>query len=72
MTSFTGRCFRSSREAICISLSRPYSGKKGKEGPLYLLNEENLEDFILEKGIEDLRLVMPGNKNPLSGKGLLR
>jgi DNA gyrase subunit B len=45
--------------------------KKGKEGANYLISEENLEDFILEKGIEDLKLMIPGNKNPLSGKGLL-
>jgi DNA gyrase subunit B len=44
--------------------------KKGKEGPLYLVAEENLEDFILEKGIEDLKLILSGNKNPLSGKAL--
>lgn len=48
-----------------------YRVKKGKEGPLYLVNEENLEDFVLEKGIEDLKLVMPGNKNFLNGKALL-
>jgi DNA gyrase subunit B len=45
--------------------------KKGKEGANYLVSEENLEDFILEKGIEDLKLVIPGNRNPLSGKALL-
>ena len=45
--------------------------KKGKEGPLYLVTEDNLEDFILEKGIEDLRLILSGNKNALSGKALL-
>jgi DNA gyrase subunit B len=48
-----------------------YRVKKGKEGANYLISEENLEDFILEKGIEDLKLMIPGNKNPLSGKGLL-
>ena len=45
--------------------------KKGKEGANYLVSEENLEDFILEKGIEDLKLILAGNKNPLSGKALL-
>ena len=44
--------------------------KKGKEGANYLVSEENLEDFILEKGIEDLKLIIAGNKNPLSGKAL--
>ena len=48
-----------------------YRVKKGKEGAHYLVSEENLEDFILEKGIEDLKLIVPGNKNPLSGRGLL-
>ncbi|MBP1720380.1 MAG: gyrase subunit, partial [Deltaproteobacteria bacterium] len=48
-----------------------YRVKKGKEGANYLVSEENLEDFILEKGIEDLKLIIPGNKNSLSGKALL-
>ena len=48
-----------------------YRVKKGKEGAQYLRSEEILEDYLLEKGIEDLRLMLPGNKAPLSGKGLL-
>jgi DNA gyrase subunit B len=48
-----------------------YRVKKGKEGAQYLRSEETLEDYLLEKGIEDLRLILPGNKAPLSGKGLL-
>ena len=48
-----------------------YRVKKGKEEPKYLRSEEDLEDYLLEKGIEDLRLILPGNKGPLSGKGLL-
>jgi DNA gyrase subunit B len=48
-----------------------YRVKKGKEGAQYLRSEEILEDYLLEKGIEDLRLILPGNKAPLSGKGLL-
>lgn len=48
-----------------------YRVKKGKEEPKYLRREEELEDYLLEKGIEDLRLILPGNKAPLSGKNLL-
>ena len=48
-----------------------YRVKKGKEGAQYLRSEEILEDYLLEKGIEDLWLILPGNKAPLSGKGLL-
>jgi len=48
-----------------------YRVKKGKEDAHYLLKEEELEDHLLEKGIEDLKLILPGNKNALSGKALL-
>jgi len=48
-----------------------YRVKKGKEEPKYLRSEEDLEDYLLEKGIEDLRLILPANKAPLSGKSLL-
>jgi DNA gyrase subunit B len=48
-----------------------YRVKKGKEDVKYLHSEEELEDHLLEKGIENLRLILPGNKAPLSGKGLL-
>ena len=45
--------------------------KKGKEEAKYLRSEEELEDYLLEKGIETLRLILPGNKAPLSGRNLL-
>jgi DNA gyrase subunit B len=48
-----------------------YRVKKGKEEVKYLRSEEELEDYLLEKGIEDLRLIQPGNKSALSGKNLL-
>jgi DNA gyrase subunit B len=48
-----------------------YRVKKGKEDPKYLRMEEDLENYLLEKGIEEVRLLLPGNKNSLSGKGLL-
>jgi len=48
-----------------------YRVKKGKEEPKYLRSEEVLEDYLLEKGIENLRLILPGEKGQLSGKGLL-
>ena len=48
-----------------------YRVKKGKEEPKYLRSEEELEDYLLEKGIENVRLVLPGEKGPLSGRGLL-
>ncbi|NWF55215.1 MAG: DNA topoisomerase (ATP-hydrolyzing) subunit B [Syntrophaceae bacterium] len=48
-----------------------YRVKKGKEEPKYLRSEEDLEDYLLEKGIENLRLVLPANKGQLSGKALL-
>ncbi len=48
-----------------------YRVKKGKEEPKYLRSEDDLEDYLLEKGIENVRLVLPGDKAPLSGKGLL-
>jgi DNA gyrase subunit B len=48
-----------------------YRVKKGKEGEQYLRSEETMEDYLLEKGIEDLRLILPGNKSALTGKGLL-
>jgi DNA gyrase subunit B len=48
-----------------------YRVKKGKEEAKYLRSEEELEDYLLEKGIENLRLVLPGDKGQLSGKGLL-
>jgi DNA gyrase subunit B len=48
-----------------------YRVKKGKEEPKYLRREEDLEDYLLEKGIENLRLVLPENKGQLGGKGLL-
>jgi DNA gyrase subunit B len=45
--------------------------KKGKEDVKYLRSEEELEDCLLEKGIENQRLILPGNKSPLSGRSLL-
>ena len=48
-----------------------YRVKKGKEEAKYLRSEEELEDYLLEKGIENMRLVLPGDKGQLSGKGLL-
>ncbi|MBI5967582.1 MAG: DNA topoisomerase (ATP-hydrolyzing) subunit B [Deltaproteobacteria bacterium] len=48
-----------------------YRVKKGKGEEKYLRSEEELEDCLLEKGIEDLRLLLPGNKGSLSGKSLL-
>jgi len=48
-----------------------YRVKKGKEEPKYLRSEEEVEDYLLEKGIEDLRLIIPGNKAQFSGKNLL-
>ncbi len=48
-----------------------YRVKKGKEEPKYLRSEEEMEDYLLEKGIEDQRLILPGNKTQISGKALL-
>ncbi len=48
-----------------------YRVKKGKEAPKYLRREEDLENYLLEKGSEEVRLILPGNKNSLSAKGLL-
>ena len=48
-----------------------YRVKKGKEEAKYLRNEEEMEDYLLEKGIEDIRLNLPGNKADLTGKNLL-
>jgi DNA gyrase subunit B len=48
-----------------------YRVKKGKESPIYLHKEEELENYLLEKGIEGLRLNLGEGKNSLSGKGLL-
>ncbi|MCX5909537.1 MAG: DNA topoisomerase (ATP-hydrolyzing) subunit B, partial [Deltaproteobacteria bacterium] len=48
-----------------------YRVKKGKEEAKYLRSEEALENYLLEKGIEELRLTVPGNKNALAGKTLL-
>jgi len=48
-----------------------YRVKKGKEDVKYLRSEEELEDCLLEKGIENQRLISPGNKSPLSGRSLL-
>ncbi len=48
-----------------------YRVKKGKEPPKYLRSEEELEDYLLEKGIENLNLMAGGNKNGLVGKSLL-
>jgi DNA gyrase subunit B len=48
-----------------------YRVKKGKEEAKYLHSEETLEDYLLEKGIETLRLIVPANKVPLSGRNLL-
>ena len=45
--------------------------KKGKEEPKYLRSEEVLEDYLLEKGIENLRLILPGDKGQIGGKSLL-
>ena len=48
-----------------------YRVKKGKEEPKYLRSDEDLEDCLLEKGIENVRLMLPGDKGQLSGKALL-
>ena len=48
-----------------------YRVKKGREEAKYLRNEEELEDYLSEKGIEDLRLILPGSKAELTGKSLL-
>jgi len=48
-----------------------YRVKKGKDEPKYLRSEEVLEDYLLEKGIENLRLILPGDKGQISGKSLL-
>ncbi len=48
-----------------------YRVKKGKEEPLYLHKEEELENYLLEKGIEGLRLILGEKKNSLGGKSLL-
>ncbi len=48
-----------------------YRVKKGKEEAKYLHREEDLEEYLLEKGIENQRLILPGDKGQLSGKGLL-
>ncbi len=48
-----------------------YRVKKGKEEAKYLHREEDLEEYLLEKGIENQRLLLPGDKGQLSGKGLL-
>jgi DNA gyrase subunit B len=49
-----------------------YRVKKGKDEPTYLRSEEALEDYLLEKGIENMRLVIPGgDKTQLSGRSLL-
>jgi len=48
-----------------------YRVKKGKEEAKYLRSEEELEEYLLEKGIEGMRLVLPGDKGQLSGKALL-
>ena len=48
-----------------------YRVKKGKEEAKYLRSEEELEDYLLEKGIEDLRLIHPGSKAQFSGRNLL-
>ncbi len=48
-----------------------YRVKKGKNEAKYLRAEEELEHYLLEKGIEDLRLILPGGKAQLSGKGFL-
>jgi DNA gyrase subunit B len=45
--------------------------KKGKEEPKYLHKEEELEDYLLEKGIEDLSIILPQNKAILSSRNLL-
>ncbi|HSR12487.1 MAG TPA: toprim domain-containing protein, partial [Thermodesulfobacteriota bacterium] len=48
-----------------------YRVKKGKEDPKYLRSEEDLEDYLLEKGIENVKLVSPADKGQMSGKALL-
>ncbi len=48
-----------------------YRVKKGKEEALYLHKEEDLENYLLEKGIEGLRLILGEEKNSLGGKSLL-
>jgi DNA gyrase subunit B len=48
-----------------------YRVKKGKEEPKYLRSEEELENYLLEKGIEEMRLVVPSSQHALSGKSLL-
>jgi len=60
-------------EQGCLYIAQPplYRVKKGREEAKYLQSEEALEDYLLEKGIEDIRLVFAGNKAALSGKNLL-
>ncbi len=60
-------------ESGCLYIAQPplFRVKKGKEEPKYLRSEEELEDYLLEKGIEDLRLVIPGSKSQFTGKNLL-
>ena len=48
-----------------------YRVKRGKEEAKYLRSEEVLEEFLLEKGIENLRLILPEEKGQISGKNLL-
>ena len=48
-----------------------YRVKKGKEEVKYLHSEDELEHYLLEKGIENVRLTLPGNRSPLGGKSLL-
>ena len=48
-----------------------YRVKKGKEEVKYLRSEDELEHYLLEKGIENVRLTLPGNRSPLGGKSLL-
>lgn len=48
-----------------------YRVKKGKEEPRYLRSEEELENYLLERGLEEMRLMVAENRNPLQGKSLL-
>jgi DNA gyrase subunit B len=48
-----------------------YRVKKGREEVRYLHSEDEMEHYLLEKGIENVRLILPGNRSPLSGKSLL-
>ena len=48
-----------------------YRVRKGKEEAKYLRSEEELEGYLLEKGIEGLCLIHPASRGQLSGRNLL-